>query len=62
VGDLVDADALVFEFEVNLEGLNGFAAHLLGDVGGDEDDVEGGGGSFSGHGGAPARAPGVYQV
>jgi len=42
VSDLMDADALVFELEVDLEGLDGFAAHLLGDVGGDEDDFEGG--------------------
>ena len=53
VGDLMDADALVFEFEVDLESLDGFAAHLLGDVGGDEDDLEGGCGRFSGHGWAP---------
>jgi len=62
VSDLVDADALVFELKVDLEGLNGFAAHLLGDVRGDENDLEGGCGSFTRHGGTLLGMLVVHQM
>ena len=49
VGDLVDAHALLLQFEVDLESLDGFAAHLLGDIGGDEDDFNARFGGGVGH-------------
>jgi len=49
VGDLVDAHTLLLQFEVDLESLDGFAAHLLGDIGGDEDDFNARFGGGVGH-------------